>query len=100
MEKSETADRTDPLHKVEATGKPDFSVVYATRLEFLRTTGSIDLRDYLRKRGEYTERDLRLASFQPFDNTGPICRSGHLRASFVAQPVLSRLHTIVARSRP
>jgi hypothetical protein len=33
MDKSETAHRTDRLHKVEATGKPDFSVVYATRLE-------------------------------------------------------------------
>jgi hypothetical protein len=25
--------------KIESTGKADFSVVYATRMEFLRTTG-------------------------------------------------------------
>jgi hypothetical protein len=25
--------------KIESTGKPDFSLVYATRMEFLRTTG-------------------------------------------------------------
>jgi hypothetical protein len=26
--------------KIESNGKPDFSVVYASRIEFLRTTGS------------------------------------------------------------
>jgi transposase len=70
------------------------------RLGKLTKEGNSLLREYLRKRGEYTERGIRLAAFQPFANTDPICRSGHLRASFVAQPVLSRLHTIVARSRP
>jgi hypothetical protein len=38
MQESETANRTDPLQKIESSGKPDFSVVYATRIEFLRTT--------------------------------------------------------------
>ncbi len=27
--------------KIESTGKPDFSVVYATRMEFLRTTAGV-----------------------------------------------------------
>jgi hypothetical protein len=30
---------TDPLHKIESTGKPEFSFAYASRMEFLCTTG-------------------------------------------------------------
>jgi len=30
---------TDPLHKIESTGKPEFSFAYASRMQFLRTTG-------------------------------------------------------------
>jgi hypothetical protein len=38
VEESETANRKDPSQKIESSVKPDFSVVYATRIEFLRTT--------------------------------------------------------------
>ena len=30
---------TDPLPKIESTGKPEFSFARASRMEFLRTTG-------------------------------------------------------------
>jgi len=33
--------------KIESTGKPDFSLVYATRMEFLRTTAGTDDQNFM-----------------------------------------------------
>ncbi len=54
MQESETANRTDPLQKIESSGKPDFSVVYATRIEFLRTT-AVDKVEELLNRPKLTQ---------------------------------------------